>query len=80
MALAQHWSERRSNSLDSKVVSSSLWLETLAYYSRFGFSADAAKLFRCQYAGPHFVALRLSEGAATDAAPVVYSDAFADLA
>ena len=51
-----------------------------AYYSRFGFSADTAKLFRCQYVGPHFMALRLSDGTATAAAPAVYADTFADLA
>jgi len=30
------------------------------YYGRFAFSTDAAATFECAYAGPHFMALRLS--------------------
>ncbi|MBN1606663.1 MAG: N-acetyltransferase, partial [Polyangiaceae bacterium] len=30
------------------------------YYSRFGFTPEAAAPFPCQYAGPHFLALRLA--------------------
>ena len=34
-----------------------------AYYQRFGYDPAAAKPFECVYAGPHFMALRLSERA-----------------
>jgi putative acetyltransferase len=33
------------------------------YYQRFGFSAEAAGVFDCAYAGPHFQALELRESA-----------------
>ena len=33
------------------------------YYSRFGFSAELAKPFKCRYAGPEFQALELVQGA-----------------
>jgi putative acetyltransferase len=33
------------------------------YYTRFGFDADAAASFRSRYAGPHFMALRLTPAA-----------------
>jgi putative acetyltransferase len=29
------------------------------YYKKFGFSVEAAKVFDCVYAGPHFQALEL---------------------
>jgi len=34
-----------------------------AYYQRFGFSLEAARVFECAYAGPHFQALELRIGA-----------------
>lgn len=47
-----------------------------SYYQRFGFTAEAAVFFDCAYAGPHLMALRL-----TDAGPlagtIVYPKAFA---
>jgi len=45
------------------------------YYGRFGFSTDAAATFECAYAGPHFMALRLSLTAPSVGA-VVYSGRF----
>ena len=49
-----------------------------AYYTRFGYSLAAAEPFRSDYAGPHFMALRLNESAPT-AGKVRYPAAFADL-
>ena len=49
-----------------------------AYYSRFGFAAEAALDFDSAYAGPYFMALCLSE-TPVEPAPVVYSDRFAAL-
>ena len=49
-----------------------------AYYQRFGFSVDAAANFECTYAGPHFMALRLSPEAPNTGA-VVYSLRFSEL-
>jgi putative acetyltransferase len=34
-----------------------------AFYTRFGFSLETARPFTCAYAGPHFMAMRLSEAA-----------------
>lgn len=48
------------------------------YYGRFGFSFSAAATFDCQYAGPHFQALRLAS-TAPDAGSVAYAPAFNDL-
>lgn len=48
------------------------------YYGRFGFSLSAAATFDCQYAGPHFQALRLASSA-PDAGSVEYAPAFNDL-
>ena len=48
------------------------------YYARFGFDLDAAKLFPCAYAGPYFMALRLTD-AIREPAPVIYPAAFDDL-
>lgn len=48
------------------------------YYRRFGFSADEASAFQCEYAGPNFMALRLSN-TAPKAGAVVYATAFAKL-
>lgn len=48
------------------------------YYQRFGFSVDAAANFECTYAGPHFMALRLSP-AAPNTGAVVYSARFSEL-
>jgi len=46
-----------------------------AYYSRFGFSSEAAAPFPCPYAGPNFMALWLSDDRMAPA-PIVYADAF----
>ena len=46
-----------------------------AYYSRFGFSAAAAAPYPCPYAGPHFMALQLSDLLPRPAA-VIYAPAF----
>jgi putative acetyltransferase len=50
-----------------------------AYYERFGFSLEAASVYESEYAGAHFMALRL-----TDAAPengrLSYPAAFDELA
>lgn len=48
------------------------------YYERFGFSAQAAAAFPCDYAGPYFLALPLT-GTPTAPAPVVYAPAFDSL-
>lgn len=48
------------------------------YYGRFGFSLSAATAFGCQYAGPHFQALRLASST-PDAGAVEYAPAFNDL-
>lgn len=49
-----------------------------AYYGRFGFDANTAARFSSPYAGPHFLALRLTSDAET-AGDVVYADAFGRL-
>jgi putative acetyltransferase len=49
-----------------------------AYYPRFGYSLAAAAPFDSDYAGPHFMALRLNESAPA-AGKVRYPAAFADL-
>jgi putative acetyltransferase len=49
-----------------------------AYYSRFGFTLEAARAFPCAYAGTHFMALMLQPEALTPA-PVVYPPPFAAL-
>lgn len=46
-----------------------------AYYGRFGFDARTAVAFPSPYAGPHFMALRLTSDGGT-AADVVYPEAF----
>jgi putative acetyltransferase len=46
-----------------------------AYYSRFGFSVEAAASFPCRYSGPYFMARGLT-GTETAPAPVLYADAF----
>lgn len=48
------------------------------YYSRFGFSTDAAKGYPCPFAGPYFMALQL-DGEAPPPEPVVYAPAFDNL-
>lgn len=48
------------------------------YYSRFGFSQDAAKSFHTPYDGPHMMALKLG-GNAPERGAVIYAKAFADL-
>jgi putative acetyltransferase len=50
-----------------------------AYYTRFGFAPESAGRFACAYAGPHFMALRLSEHA-PHAGTIRYPAAFDDLA
>ena len=50
-----------------------------AYYARFGFDLDAAKPFPCAYAGPYFMALRLTDAQPGSLAPVIYPAAFDDL-
>jgi len=46
-----------------------------AYYERFGFTIEAAAPFPSPYAGPHFMALKLT-ARAVPVGPVVYADAF----
>lgn len=46
-----------------------------AYYERFGFSAKAAAVYPCAYAGPYFMARSLI-GVRTAPAPVIYAPAF----
>jgi putative acetyltransferase len=48
------------------------------YYGRFGFTTQGAAGFDCEYAGPYFQALQLTESPVAPAS-VVYSSAFADL-
>ncbi len=48
------------------------------YYSRFGFSADSAADFPCDYSGPHFMALQLTESR-VEVARVEYAQAFSQL-
>lgn len=49
------------------------------YYGHFGFSAEAATGFSCQYSGRHFMARRLG-GSPADItqAEVIYANAFSD--
>jgi putative acetyltransferase len=49
-----------------------------AYYARFGYSLLAAQPFGSGYSGPHFMALRLNEGAPIGG-KVRYPAAFSDL-
>jgi putative acetyltransferase len=49
-----------------------------AYYTRFGFDVDTAKPFTCAYAGPHFMALWLSDRA-PHSGTIRYPAAFDDL-
>ena len=50
------------------------------YYTRFGFSADAATPFASPYAGPYFMALALKAGAAAPAnGSAAYALAFSEL-
>jgi putative acetyltransferase len=52
-----------------------------AYYSRFGFDANAAAGFASPYAGPHFMVVPLSAGGlAMRTGRVDYAPAFRDLA
>jgi len=53
-------------------------LGDVGYYQRFGFSVDVASAFDCVYAGPHFMALRISP-AAPNTSAVVYSPRFSEL-
>jgi len=51
-----------------------------AYYKRFGFDSHLAAKFSSPYAGPHFMALALQEGAlAAQAGSARYAQAFEDL-
>ncbi len=51
-----------------------------AYYPRFGFSAKTAKPFTSPYAGPHFMAIELQDGALDGkGGPINYAPAFATL-
>ena len=45
-----------------------------SYYKRFGFSVEAAASFPCRYAGPHFMALNLTE--TMTPAALIYAPAF----
>lgn len=49
-----------------------------AFYTRFGFSVDAARPYPCPYAGPYFMALLLSQTANKNA-PLIYPTAFSNL-
>lgn len=44
------------------------------FYTRFGFSTEAAAAFSSRYAGPHFMALQLARSPVA-ACPVAYADA-----
>jgi putative acetyltransferase len=48
------------------------------YYTRFGFSVEAARGFRTPYDGPYLMMLALNEGAAGNGV-VAYAKAFAEL-
>lgn len=50
-----------------------------AYYSRFGYSVEAAKGFTNQFAGPYFMALELTPGALRTPFAVSYAPAFSKL-
>jgi putative acetyltransferase len=50
-----------------------------AYYTRFGFASETGAPFACAYAGPHFMAMRLSD-AAPRGGTIRYPAAFDDLA
>lgn len=53
-------------------------LGDVAYYKRFGFSVETAKVFDCVYAGPHFQALALREGSLSGSRWILeYPKAFA---
>jgi putative acetyltransferase len=45
------------------------------FYTRFGFAAEKAASFPCRYAGPQFLALKLT-GRSIEPAPIVYPHAF----
>ena len=49
------------------------------YYSRFGFTTQAATGFENPFAGPHFMALELHQGALSTPFAVSYAPAFARL-
>jgi putative acetyltransferase len=50
------------------------------YYKRFGFSLEAAHVFECAYAGPHFQALELRDGALREGRwKLVYPRAFGEI-
>jgi putative acetyltransferase len=49
------------------------------YYTRFGFSAEAAAPFASPYAGPYFMALALKSGAAPQSGNAAYARAFSEL-
>jgi len=53
-------------------------LGDVGYYQRFGFSVDVVSAFDCVYAGPHFMALRISP-AAPNTSAVIYSPRFSEL-
>ena len=49
-----------------------------AYYRRFGFTREAARVLTCPYSGPHFQALALRDGALAGGAwTLTYPKAFA---
>ena len=47
-----------------------------AYYSRFGYSLEAAAPFDCVYSGPHFMALPLVEPLPVSGGELRYAPAF----
>jgi putative acetyltransferase len=63
---------KQAESRDEQIV---FVLGDPAFYARFGFSAEAAAAFASPYAGPHFMALRLSTDAPA-AGRVRYPTAF----
>ena len=65
----------RAQATDAQLI---LVLGDTGYYRRFGFSTDAAANFDCAYAGPHFMAMRLSPSAPS-AGAVIYSARFSEL-
>ncbi len=46
------------------------------YYPRVGYSAEAAKMVKAPFAGPHFMALALKPGALDEPVAVTYARAF----
>jgi len=66
------------NWAQSNDISAVFILGNPAYYKQFGFTTEFAEPFECEYAGPYFMGMRLTE-TEVDVAPAVYARAFARL-